>query len=203
MPVCVPAVLLSYGAQLSLHITLTLMFFVAAPACTYCQVVDWVDYNVSAARKESHAFFRWQMLALWCLTWLPEACLLYLCMHVVSCSAYSARTHAAMPVTQCSAVTGLSPAFSAAQNTSHLAASSTAHIYSPCSQPQDVLGHPATRLLVSHCGLHSIYEAAFHGVPVVGLPFMFEQVRAAATASELHQGIVVSTTSMHCGWSDV
>ncbi|WIA34746.1 hypothetical protein OEZ86_013054 [Tetradesmus obliquus] len=39
----------------------------------------------------------------------------------------------------------------------------------------DVLGHPATRLLVSHCGLHSIYEAAFHGVPVVGLPFMFEQ----------------------------
>lgn len=39
----------------------------------------------------------------------------------------------------------------------------------------DVLGHPATLLLVSHCGLHSIYEAAFHGVPVVGLPFMFEQ----------------------------
>jgi hypothetical protein len=41
---------------------------------------------------------------------------------------------------------------------------------------QDVLGQPATRLLVSHCGLHSIYEATFHGVPVVGLPFMFEQV---------------------------
>jgi hypothetical protein len=44
------------------------------------------------------------------------------------------------------------------------------------SQTQDVLGHPATRLLVSHCGLHSVYEAAFHGVPVVGVPFMFEQV---------------------------
>jgi glucuronosyltransferase len=39
-----------------------------------------------------------------------------------------------------------------------------------------VLGQPARVLLVSHCGLHSIYEAAFHGVPVVGLPFMFEQV---------------------------
>jgi UDP:flavonoid glycosyltransferase YjiC (YdhE family) len=41
----------------------------------------------------------------------------------------------------------------------------------------DVLGHPNTRLFVSHCGLHSVYEAAFHAVPVVGVPFMFEQVR--------------------------
>ncbi|KAF6256126.1 hypothetical protein COO60DRAFT_143999 [Scenedesmus sp. NREL 46B-D3] len=44
----------------------------------------------------------------------------------------------------------------------------------------DVLGHPATLLLVSHCGLHSVYEAAFHGVPVVGAPFMFEQAENCA-----------------------
>jgi UDP:flavonoid glycosyltransferase YjiC (YdhE family) len=57
--------------------------------------------------------------------------------------------------------------------------SSSAPLCFPPQQPylQDVLGHPSTRLLVSHCGLHSIYEAAFHGVPVVGLPFMFEQVQ--------------------------
>jgi hypothetical protein len=41
----------------------------------------------------------------------------------------------------------------------------------------DVLGHTNARVFVSHCGLHSVYEAAYHGVPVVGVPFMFEQVR--------------------------
>lgn len=47
---------------------------------------------------------------------------------------------------------------------------------------QDVLGHPNARVFVSHCGLHSVYEAAFHGVPVVGVPFMFEQVRSTHAA---------------------
>jgi UDP:flavonoid glycosyltransferase YjiC (YdhE family) len=39
----------------------------------------------------------------------------------------------------------------------------------------DVLGHPATRLFISHCGIHSMWEAAFHGVPVIGVPFQKEQ----------------------------
>lgn len=39
----------------------------------------------------------------------------------------------------------------------------------------DVLGHPNTRVLVSHGGYHSVYEAMFHAVPVVGAPFQFEQ----------------------------
>jgi UDP:flavonoid glycosyltransferase YjiC (YdhE family) len=39
----------------------------------------------------------------------------------------------------------------------------------------DVLGHPATRLFITHCGSHSCYEAAFHGVPVMALPFSTEQ----------------------------
>jgi hypothetical protein len=39
----------------------------------------------------------------------------------------------------------------------------------------DVLGHPATRLFISHCGIHSMWEAAFHGVPVIGVPFQMEQ----------------------------
>jgi UDP:flavonoid glycosyltransferase YjiC (YdhE family) len=39
----------------------------------------------------------------------------------------------------------------------------------------DVLGHPATRLFISHCGIHSIWEAAFHGVPVIGVPVQMEQ----------------------------
>ncbi|KAF6252756.1 hypothetical protein COO60DRAFT_503070 [Scenedesmus sp. NREL 46B-D3] len=39
----------------------------------------------------------------------------------------------------------------------------------------DVLGHPNTRVMVSHCGYHSVYEAMYHAVPVVGVPFQFEQ----------------------------
>ncbi len=47
----------------------------------------------------------------------------------------------------------------------------------PVVDYNDVLGHPNARVFVSHCGMHSVYEAAFHAVPVVGVPFMFEQVR--------------------------
>jgi UDP:flavonoid glycosyltransferase YjiC (YdhE family) len=29
---------------------------------------------------------------------------------------------------------------------------------------------------MSHCGLHSVNEAVFHGLPIVAVPFQFEQV---------------------------
>jgi glucuronosyltransferase len=43
----------------------------------------------------------------------------------------------------------------------------------------DALGHPACKAFVTHAGIHSVYEAAFHGVPVVGVPFMDEQLANA------------------------
>eukprot|EP00884_Botryococcus_braunii_P016216 jgi/Botrbrau1/3278/Bobra.174_1s0044.1 len=39
----------------------------------------------------------------------------------------------------------------------------------------DVLGHRATRVFLSHLGLNSLYEAAYHGVPIVGLPLASDQ----------------------------
>ncbi|XP_055012609.1 UDP-glucuronosyltransferase 2B17-like [Boleophthalmus pectinirostris] len=39
----------------------------------------------------------------------------------------------------------------------------------------DLLGHPKTRVFVTHGGTNSIYEAIYHGVPVVGLPLLFDQ----------------------------
>lgn len=51
-------------------------------------------------------------------------------------------------------------------------------------QKQDVLGHPNTRAFVTHCGLHSVHEGMYHGVPLVGVPFMFEQVSSAACSAE-------------------
>ncbi|KAK0156489.1 UDP-glucuronosyltransferase 2A2 [Merluccius polli] len=40
----------------------------------------------------------------------------------------------------------------------------------------DLLGHPNTRLFVAHGGTNGIQEAIYHGVPLVGLPLMFDQM---------------------------
>ncbi|XP_053341232.1 UDP-glucuronosyltransferase 2C1-like [Clarias gariepinus] len=39
----------------------------------------------------------------------------------------------------------------------------------------DLLGHPKTKAFVSHGGTNGIYEAIYHGVPMVGLPLFGDQ----------------------------
>lgn len=39
----------------------------------------------------------------------------------------------------------------------------------------DLLGHPNTKVFVAHGGTNGIQEAVYHGVPLVGLPLMFDQ----------------------------
>ncbi|XP_049434500.1 UDP-glucuronosyltransferase 2A2-like [Epinephelus fuscoguttatus] len=39
----------------------------------------------------------------------------------------------------------------------------------------DLLGHPKTRVFVAHGGTNGLQEAIYHGVPIVGLPLMFDQ----------------------------
>ncbi|XP_034042482.1 UDP-glucuronosyltransferase 2A1-like [Thalassophryne amazonica] len=39
----------------------------------------------------------------------------------------------------------------------------------------DLLGHPKMKLFVSHGGTNGLYEAIYHGVPVVGIPVVFDQ----------------------------
>lgn len=42
--------------------------------------------------------------------------------------------------------------------------------------PQDdILAHPNIRLFISHCGLGGVTEALFHGVPILGIPFIYDQ----------------------------
>uniref|UniRef100_A0A3B5BIB0 UDP-glucuronosyltransferase n=1 Tax=Stegastes partitus TaxID=144197 RepID=A0A3B5BIB0_9TELE len=42
--------------------------------------------------------------------------------------------------------------------------------------PQNaLLGHPKTRLFVAHGGTNGMQEAIYHGIPLVGLPLMFDQ----------------------------
>ncbi|KAM6982720.1 UDP-glucuronosyltransferase 2A2-like [Tautogolabrus adspersus] len=39
----------------------------------------------------------------------------------------------------------------------------------------DLLGHPKTKVFVTHGGTNGIYEAIFHGVPILGIPLIFDQ----------------------------
>ncbi|XP_042343991.1 UDP-glucuronosyltransferase 2A3-like [Plectropomus leopardus] len=39
----------------------------------------------------------------------------------------------------------------------------------------DLLGHPKTRVFVAHGGTNGLQEAIYHGVPIIGLPLMFDQ----------------------------
>jgi glucuronosyltransferase len=40
---------------------------------------------------------------------------------------------------------------------------------------KDILGHPKTRLFVTHCGLNGLHETIYNGVPVLGFPLFAEQ----------------------------
>ncbi|KAI9515607.1 hypothetical protein NQZ68_023257 [Dissostichus eleginoides] len=39
----------------------------------------------------------------------------------------------------------------------------------------DLLGHPKTKVFVTHGGTNGIYEAIYHRVPVLGIPLIFDQ----------------------------
>lgn len=39
----------------------------------------------------------------------------------------------------------------------------------------DLLGHPNTKVFVTHGGTNGLYEAIYHGVPVLGIPLIFDQ----------------------------
>ncbi|KAM9860580.1 LOW QUALITY PROTEIN: UDP-glucuronosyltransferase 2B23-like [Aulostomus maculatus] len=39
----------------------------------------------------------------------------------------------------------------------------------------DLLGHPKTKLFVAHGGTNGVQEAIYHGVPILGIPLVFDQ----------------------------
>ncbi|KAF5307550.1 hypothetical protein FQR65_LT06906 [Abscondita terminalis] len=39
----------------------------------------------------------------------------------------------------------------------------------------DILGHPKTKLFITHCGALSLQETIYHAVPVVGIPYFVDQ----------------------------
>jgi len=53
----------------------------------------------------------------------------------------------------------------------------------------DILGHAKTRLFLPHVGHNSIYEAAYHGVPVVGFPLWSDQPENAGQITRAGMGL--------------
>lgn len=39
----------------------------------------------------------------------------------------------------------------------------------------DLLGHPKIKAFVAHGGTNGIYESIYHGVPIIGIPLLFDQ----------------------------
>ena len=48
-------------------------------------------------------------------------------------------------------------------------------IYKSCHSILVFTGHPNTRLMIYQCGVNGVFEAVYHGVPIICLPVFFDQ----------------------------
>lgn len=60
----------------------------------------------------------------------------------------------------------------------------------------DLLGHANTRAFLSHGGLNSIYEAMYHGVPVVGVPLFGDHYDTMTRVAAKGMGIMLHWKTM-------
>ena len=60
----------------------------------------------------------------------------------------------------------------------------------------DILGHVKTKLFLSHLGHNSMYEAAYHGVPIVGFPIWSDQPENARQIARAGMGLWVDINSV-------
>lgn len=59
----------------------------------------------------------------------------------------------------------------------------------PWLPQNDILGHPQTKLFITHCGNNGQYESLYHGVPMIGLPAFAEQSHNALRMTAKQYGI--------------
>ncbi|PFX22678.1 2-hydroxyacylsphingosine 1-beta-galactosyltransferase [Stylophora pistillata] len=52
----------------------------------------------------------------------------------------------------------------------------------------DILGHPKTRLFIGHAGMNGMLEAAYHGVPMICVPFFGDQFDNSAAVKHFGMG---------------
>ncbi|VDH92472.1 glucuronosyltransferase [Mytilus galloprovincialis] len=59
----------------------------------------------------------------------------------------------------------------------------------PWLPQNDLLGHVKTKLFITHCGKSSVFEALYHGVPMITVPIDFDQISNAAVIKDKAYGI--------------
>ncbi|XP_067377428.1 UDP-glucuronosyltransferase 2A1-like [Channa argus] len=60
----------------------------------------------------------------------------------------------------------------------------------------DLLGHPKTRAFITHGGTNGIYEAIYHGVPMVGIPVFADQPENMVHMKSKGAAVIVDLKSM-------
>ncbi|KAL3078431.1 hypothetical protein niasHS_011427 [Heterodera schachtii] len=60
---------------------------------------------------------------------------------------------------------------------------------------KELLAHAKTKAFVSHCGMNSLLESVFHGVPIVCVPFVGDQFYNADLMAFRHIGLAVDRES--------
>ena len=61
----------------------------------------------------------------------------------------------------------------------------------------DLLGHKDIKAFVSHVGFNSLYESAYHGVPVVAVPLFADQFSNAKKVQQFGLGIELDYKSVN------
>lgn len=62
---------------------------------------------------------------------------------------------------------------------------------SRCIKFFTISAHPKTKAFIMHCGMNSLQEAAYYGVPLIGVPFFGDQTYNAAIIHHKQLGIVL------------
>ncbi|KAM3592339.1 uncharacterized protein V6R79_016890 [Siganus canaliculatus] len=60
----------------------------------------------------------------------------------------------------------------------------------------DLLGHPKAKAFVAHCGTNGVYEAIYHGVPVLGVPLLFDQFENCLRLDERGAAKVIDVATL-------
>jgi UDP:flavonoid glycosyltransferase YjiC (YdhE family) len=62
----------------------------------------------------------------------------------------------------------------------------------PYLQQQDVLAHKNTIIFFNHFGGNGLFESIWHGVPMVGIPIMIDQIDHAHMVNDRKIGLSLS-----------
>ena len=61
---------------------------------------------------------------------------------------------------------------------------------------QSLLKHPAVAIAILHCGMNGLQETLFHAIPVICIPYAFDQYELAARLSAFGAGIWLSRSTL-------